>query len=196
MISWDNKRDAPVLATPCVPNHTHAHGRRGGMADPQRTSEEQFWLKVQRLDGGCWLWCGARDAKGYGHFWIHGENWRAHRFAWFLTHGPIGSGLFVCHHCDVPSCVNPAHLFIGTHADNMRDCAKKRRSPLCRPRDPALQVRGEKNAAAKLTEAQVREIRARHATGAITFADLGRQYQVSGDTIIRVVRRTWWRHVE
>ena len=89
----------------------------------------RFWSKVQKTDG-CWLWTGSRNRTwAYGRF-RSGPGRRsvlAHRFAWELVHGPIPGGLFVCHHCDNPSCVNPEHLFLGTHTDNMRDMVNKGR---------------------------------------------------------------------
>lgn len=87
----------------------------------------RFWIRVDGSagDDACWPWLGARDPKGYGQA---GKRWRAHRVAMFLTNGPIPPGMFVCHHCDNPPCCNPAHLFIGTVTDNMRDCAAKGRT--------------------------------------------------------------------
>lgn len=87
---------------------------------------EKFWARVARSDG-CWLWTGGTGPRGYGVVRYQGAAFRAHRLAWILTHGPIPEGLFVCHHCDNPPCCNPAHLFLGTGADNMRDMANKRR---------------------------------------------------------------------
>ena len=83
--------------------------------------------KVSKDISGCWLWLGAVDAAGYGDFWFGGTNVGAHRVAWTLFMGEIPAGRFVCHHCDRPPCVNPAHLFVGTHGDNMRDASQKGR---------------------------------------------------------------------
>lgn len=82
---------------------------------------DRFWAKVRKTDT-CWLWTGARTRPGWhGHFHVGDRLTTAHRFIWQQTHGSIPTGLNVCHHCDVPNCVNPAHLYIGTQADNMRD---------------------------------------------------------------------------
>lgn len=95
----------------------------------RRTLEERFWSKVRKTDG-CWLWTGGKNSNGYGYFAVT-HNWivRAHRIAFELTVGPVPANLHVLHRCDVCACVNPAHLFLGTHQDNMTDKIRKGRSP-------------------------------------------------------------------
>lgn len=102
--------------------------------------EERFWSKVNFFGptpqhapdiGNCWVWKAGKDKNGYGKFSGTAErrHARAHRTSWEIHFGSIPSGLGVLHHCDNPSCVRPAHLWIGTNADNSRDMVRKGRSP-------------------------------------------------------------------
>lgn len=86
------------------------------------TLEERFLDKVNKTDA-CWMWVGARNKRGYGNI----QGVLAHRISWELYNGPIPDGLLVCHRCDTPGCVNPDHLFLGTHQDNSRDMIAKGR---------------------------------------------------------------------
>lgn len=161
------------------------------------TSEERFWSKVEKTEG-CWLWVRARTAAGYGHFYILRQHHYAHRFSYELAHGPIPTGLIVCHRCDNPQCVRPEHLFLGTDADNSRDKWSKGRgvAPTGERsgsrRHPEQRPRGESAVLSKLTEDAVRAIRARadeprHALAA--------EFGVSVPTICHVIARRSWRHV-
>ena len=117
---------------------------------------ERFWTKVdKRGPDECWSWLAYVGEKGYGQIKADGNRkmLRAHRVSWELNIGPIPDGLCVCHHCDNPPCVNPAHLFVGTYGDNNRDAYRKGRKV-----PPTPDNRGELNGQAKLTEAHVHKI--------------------------------------
>ena len=75
----------------------------------------------------CILWEGAKKPSGYGNLWADGRYWSAHRYAWTKAHGPIPKGKWVLHTCDNPSCINVAHLYLGTALDNSRDAVDRGR---------------------------------------------------------------------
>ena len=97
---------------------------------PTITTEDRFWAKVDKTDS-CWLWTAAKVRHGYGLFhWPQGDRQAqgtAHRYSWRLHRGEIPAEMFVLHRCDNPSCVNPDHLFLGTHRENMKDKMAKGR---------------------------------------------------------------------
>lgn len=153
-----------------------------------RPVADRLWEKVEKSDG-CWIWTGALMSNGYGSINRDGSRQRTvpHRVAWELTNGPIPSGLFVCHKCDVPRCCNPAHLFLGTAKDNAQDMVSKGRG-----RTPNL--RGEANATSLLTDDLVRQIRARRASGD-TLAVIAADFGVHLATVSQVANRKTWAHV-
>lgn len=145
---------------------------------------ERFFEKVD-ITPGCWLWMAATNAKGYGWFGTKTKVVKlAHRVSWELHIGHIGD-MCVCHRCDTPACVNPGHLFLGTHDDNMADMSAKGRG---------VQLFGERHGGAKLTEARVLEMRQRRARGE-TYSAMAREYGVNHSTVARACKGYRWRSV-
>jgi len=155
------------------------------MPDNSTLAERLENRSIWEPNSGCLLWFGAVQAPApndYGVLNAGGRKQKVHRLAWELANGPIPAGKEVCHKCDVPSCLNPAHLFLGTRQDNMNDMKAKGRTKF---------FRGADHPESKLTEAQVREIR-RSSLGAIKTA---RAYGVSKSLIGAIRRREAWRHL-
>lgn len=155
--------------------------------------EERFWPRVRKGEGdACWEWIGNLHNSGYGWFNVCGRGHLSHRVSWALHNGPIQPGMLVCHHCDNRPCVNPAHFFLGTAADNAQDMSRKNRSPV--HAHPEIVRCGEDNPFAKLTASQVIEIRTRRAAGE-TQAALGRAFGVEPSNIYMIATRKTWRHL-
>lgn len=85
------------------------------------------WIKKIKKTSTCWLWVASTDPKGYGIFWDGYQQIKAHRYSYTIYKGLIPIGIYVCHLCDNPSCVNPDHLWLGSAKDNIQDCIKKGR---------------------------------------------------------------------
>jgi HNH endonuclease len=145
--------------------------------------KERFLENVAVVtESGCWIWTGRLSDDGYGEFSIKGNKVRAHRAAWGIFKGESPAGRVVCHSCDVPCCVNPAHLFLGDVAANVRDMHAKGRN---------ADIRGTRNAQAKLTEANVRSIRA----STQPLKVLAAQFGVSEASISLIRNRINWSHL-
>ena len=154
-----------------------------------RPLAERFWEKVgQSGPTECWPWLAGRGGGeyDYGHIRHNGETINAHRVAWELTYGLIPEGVCVCHHCDDRMCCNPAHLFLGTRADNNTDKAQKGRS---------FHPSGEKHGRSALTDVMVLEIRRLYAGGSVLQRELSATYGVSQQQISFIVNRRAWAHI-
>lgn len=149
---------------------------------------------------GCVLWMRSKNRKGYGQVRIAGRLFIASRLAWEVANGPIPAGMMVLHHCDVPSCVNPEHLFLGTNSDNQRDSvakgrhAMKRHPELTTLKSLGICPRGEQCRAARLTADDVREIRRHYANGS-PAQELAIRFGVLRAHIYSITSRRAWRHV-
>jgi len=154
--------------------------------------EVRFWKSVKKTKT-CWNWTGY-TREGYGAIGYHGKQPSVHRVSWEIHYGPIPEGLYVCHKCDNPLCVNPRHLFLGTHQDNMQDMMAKGRNGAIT--HPEKAPRGERNGMAKLTKDLVLEIRSRYAVGEISQRALGEEYGVDQGLICGIVNRRGWKHIQ
>lgn len=155
---------------------------------PRAITEEEFWSRKTVTKSGCWEWNRVRHRNGYGEQGYQSKFWLAHRLAWFFTHGEIPAGAQILHHCDNPPCINPAHLFLGSQVDNMRDMRIKMRR---RGRGA-----GERNGRAVLTWAQVCEIRRLYrpgGKGGKTQVELSRMFGVTQTSISGIVRGDFWK---
>lgn len=167
----------------------HGHYKRlktFGSTDVKRGSKaplsERFWLYVKRgRDNDCWLWTGSKRG-AYGKIKNSRKSLLSHRVSYELHFGVIPNGMLVCHRCDIPGCVNPNHLFLGTQSDNLKDCRDKGRFD---------QVNGSRQWMAKLTDSSVLEI-LKDGRKNIVIAE---EYGVSAATISYIKSRKTWRHV-
>ena len=143
---------------------------------------ERFWAKVDKSagDDACWLWTGARYRAGYGSIKISGVSVYAHRVSFELAFGPLGE-LHRLHKCDTPACVNPSHLFSGTHMLNMVDRDLKGRTCKC-----------EASSAAKVSRADVEAIRSAYSNG-VQQKTLAIQYGITQSHVSRLIAGKRWR---
>lgn len=163
----------------CMKKQMLANHRR--RISQTETPEQTIQSRVCRIDK-CWIWTGrTSDKDGYGVVHKNGKNIRAHRFSYETYVGPIPEGMFVCHRCDTPACINPDHLFLGTCAENIADSVKKGRF-----------TRGERHRNAKLTEQDVVHILK---SGDSPNA-LAERYGVRPSTVFAVRARKTWKYVE
>lgn len=188
LVQYEVRRNRRFCSVACFKEMSTTRGRKN--------LPTRFWSKVDKDGpipahrpelGPCWVWTGTLNAYGYGRLLAPGAGGgplAAHRVSWEMHNGEIGDGLFVCHRCDNPACVNPAHLFLGTAAENSADMASKKRA-----------TRGEAVNTAKLTVQDVAEIRALYASGKPprgTQRALATRFGVNRGTILRVVAGETW----
>lgn len=165
--------DAQYCSQHCAGISSHIHRMRRPIAD-------RFWKNVDKTDY-CWNWIGTLSTHGYGQISIN-RRWRlAPRIAWELYYGESPGKNHVLHRCDNPRCVREDHLFLGTHQDNMKDMLQKQRHH-----------HGETHRSHKLTEQDVRDIRA----STLSHAELTKMYPVGQSVISRIRARKAWRHVQ
>lgn len=153
---------------------------RAGETEKREADLLRFMKKVKRVSSGCWEWQGYLSQPptlGYGIFYC-GNPKKAHRWLYTQIYGDLPRNVFVCHRCDNPKCVNPRHLFTGTHQENMDDCVRKGRRPGHKPR----QLRPN----AKLTMEQADTIRKVFKPGMAPI--LAREYGVFTSTVMGIVR--------
>ncbi len=132
---------------------------------------------------GCIPWIGGKTKAGYGSFCYFFKKYYAHRVVAEAKFGKLKPGDEVCHKCDNPGCINPDHLFIGTHAENIQDCVRKGRQP-----------KGEDNGQHKVSEKQVRAIRELLSQG-VTQKRIAQHYPLSQQTISEIATRKIWKHI-
>jgi len=136
-------------------------------------------------ESGCWIWTGTEGTRGYGQISNDNKRLVAHRVSYQVHNGDIPAGLFVCHRCDVTSCVNPAHLFLGTPKENSADRDKKGRQ---------WNVLGSERANSKLNESEVSEIKMLLA-GGMMAKDVAGKFGVHRRTITDINIGVTWKHV-
>ena len=146
---------------------------------------DRFWKKVNKKnEDGCWEWLGGKSPSGYGLFIYRGKQWKTHRFSYLLHNGSMPSGLHVLHKCDNRACVNPSHLFAGTHQDNIADAVRKGRF------------------GRKLTAEDVLAIRAEHLileegdySKYQMAAIIAPKYNLTKQYVRQIVTRKAWKHI-
>lgn len=142
-------------------------------------------INIPEVENDCWEWISGVDKNGYGNFWANGKNVRAHRFAYQIFKGKIPKSLLVCHSCDNPGCVNPAHLKLGTNQDNMNDMVLRNR-----------QAKGKDIGLSILSEEQVRDILTRINNSQFkSTVEVASAYKIDSTCINKILDGTSWKHI-
>lgn len=160
-------------------------------------SECSFLDRIKKLDNGCWEWQGNCNNQGYGVLRVNHKMKMAHRHSYEYFKGEIPKGVLVCHTCDNPKCVNPDHLFLGTHYDNNHDRSLKGRSGKrvyseSERKRYSLMFRGENQTNAKLTEKEAIEI---YSNKTLSNGQLAKKYGVSKSLVKNIRHKRAWRHI-
>lgn len=167
----------------CEPHYKKAW-RRGDLEKFKKISSIDRFLEHTNISkDGCWLWSGPKLLAGYGKFGVRGKTVSAHRFSYSHYIGKIPEAMHICHTCDTPACVNPDHLFLGTHQDNMRDKVAKLRQP-----------RGENTVGVKLTENKVHQIK-KFISDGVSKSKIARHFDVSRASIYAIEAGKNWSHL-
>ena len=159
--------------------------RRHG--DPQWNSPRQrFERRIDRSAEGCWEWTGSCCTAGYGILSVDNRPRLAHRLAYEFYREMIPTGMQVLHTCDNRRCVNPDHLYLGTHDDNMRDKVRRNR---------CSSLKGTESPTAVLSEDQVCAIRAEYAACGVSQRVLAARFGVTQSTVSAIIRKVRWKHL-
>jgi hypothetical protein len=137
-----------------------------------KTFDQRFWSKVNKTPT-CWVWTACVDKMGYGRFYVAGKKRdHPHRISWAMKNGPIPKGMFVLHKCDNPPCVNPDHLILGTHLENMQDRDRKGRG-----------IKGRKK---PTISPETKETIFKKHIGGQSYASLVNEYKIAARTVQRI----------
>ncbi len=160
--------------------------------------KKKWFMRYVEKKDKCWLWKGKKDKYGYAKSRVIKLTWHAHRASYFLFKEDIPKGMCVCHKCDMPSCVNPEHLFLGTQKENVRDMIKKGRKPIGENhpsrKNPDYLKRGSNHWKSNLTEKQVEKIKS-YEGGYGIGRRLAKRFKVSPQTISNIRNGKIWKHV-
>jgi hypothetical protein len=190
----------------CSTHWSQWHRTGDPLGTLRRTLEQRFWAKVAKgAPGECWEWTAARSLEGYGRFRLGTGAVNAHRVSWQLAHPGVEltADDYICHTCDNPPCMNPAHLFKGDVRVNTADMVAKGRqsqgaahAAANRPprgddhyarKDPSRVPRGDARFNTKLPDAKVAELRTRYAAGGVTQRELAAEYQIGQAQVSRII---------
>ena len=153
--------------------------------------KDKFLSCISISSDDCWIWRWSYTKRGYGRANYKGAEIYAHRLSFLMFKGEIPPGMFVCHKCDTPLCVNPDHLFIGTPKENSEDRDRKGRARIV----IGKRSKGSESVRAKLKESDVIEIRSLYGTTNLTHKEIAQQFGVAMQTVSSILSRRTWGHI-